>query len=141
MDTVSPEKRSEIMSHIRGENTLLEISLRKYLFSNGFRYRIHVKNLPGRPDIVLPKYKSVIFVHGCFWHQHEGCKIGKIPKTRTQFWNEKFQKNKERDKKNIDDLLKAGWKVLVVWECELLKRNTKKFDEIIQWITSNVNSE
>lgn len=119
MDIWSKEKRSEVMSNIRSKNTSLEIRVRKMLFSQGYRYRLHVKNLPGKPDIVLRKYNSVIFVHGCFWHLHSECRDGTIPKTRTGYWKDKLLRNKERDKEHIRELQKQGWRVLQLWECEI----------------------
>lgn len=121
MDIWTREKRSEVMSNIRSKNTLPEIRVRKILFSSGFRYRLHVKNLPGKPDIVLPKYDVVIFVHGCFWHLHAGCRDGTIPKTRTNYWKDKLLKNKKRDKDHMSELQKQGWSVLILWECEINK--------------------
>lgn len=121
MDIWTQEKRSEVMSKIRAKNTRPEITLRKALFARGFRYRIHDKKLPGKPDIVLPKYKTVIFVNGCFWHGHEECKYFKLPKTRTEWWLEKINKNKLRDKNEKEALEKLGWKVLIVWECSIKK--------------------
>lgn len=107
------------MSQIKGKNTKPEMLVRKFLFSKGFRYLLHVKNLPGKPDIVLPKYKTVIFVHGCFWHGHEGCKYFVVPKTRTEWWLNKINTNKANDQKAIVLLKKAGWKIITPWECEL----------------------
>lgn len=107
------------MSQITGKDTKPEIKVRKYLHSNGFRYRLHVRDLPGKPDLVLPKYKFIIFVHGCFWHVHENCKYFKPPKTNTEFWKEKLYGNKSRDQKHIQELEDLGWNVIVVWECEL----------------------
>jgi len=107
------------MSRIKGKDTKPELLVREFLFANGFRYRLHVKNLPGKPDIVLPKYKTVIFVHGCFWHGHEGCKYFVIPKTRTEWWLNKINKNRELDEENTIKLTEAGWKVITIWECEL----------------------
>ena len=111
------------MKKIRGKNSLQELIVRSYLHKNGFRYRIHDKKLPGKPDIVLRKYKTVIFVNGCFWHQHQGCKRASIPKTNTEFWKEKLDKNVERDHKNIHDLENLGWKVIVIWACEINEKN------------------
>ena len=107
------------MSRIRGKNTKPEMLVRKYLFAHGFRYRLHSKNLPGKPDIVLPKYKTVIFVHGCFWHGHKDCKYFVVPKTRTDWWLNKINANKANDAKKELALKQAGWKVLFVWECQL----------------------
>lgn len=116
---MTPEQRHFCMSHIRGTDTKPEIIVRKYLFSRGYRYRLHVKRLPGRPDIVLKKYHTVIFVNGCFWHGHEGCKYYVIPKTRSDFWKAKIGRNKERDKKDHDELKKMGWDIMTIWECQL----------------------
>lgn len=119
MDNRSKEARSQNMAHIPSKNTKPEDMVRKYLFSHGFRYRKNVASLPGKPDIVLPKYKTVVFVNGCFWHGHEGCKWFVPPKTNTEFWNAKFKYNIERDKRNYSLLSEMGWKVLIVWECEI----------------------
>jgi DNA mismatch endonuclease (patch repair protein) len=124
-DIFSKSKRSEIMSKISGKETKPEIIVRKYLFAKGFRYRKNLKKLPGKPDIVLPKYKTIILIHGCFWHGHEGCKKSVLPTTNTEFWKEKIGKNIERDRFNILELEKQGWKVIVVWQCEL-KNSTVK---------------
>jgi len=107
------------MSRIAGKNTKPEMLVRKFLFANGFRYRLHKKNLPGKPDIVLPKYKTVIFVNGCFWHSHEGCKYYVIPKTRTEWWLNKLSNNKQRDIDNFSKLAVLGWKIITIFECEL----------------------
>lgn len=107
------------MSRIRGKDTSIEILVRKYLFSQGFRYRKNVKTLPGKPDIVLPKYHAVIFVHGCFWHRHPGCKYAYTPKTRVEFWQEKFDKNVQNDSLHREELIAAGWRVFIIWECQL----------------------
>jgi len=118
-DVFSPEKRSEVMRAVKGKDTKTEIALRKALFALGFRYRLNVEDLPGKPDLVFPKYKTVIFVHGCFWHGHR-CKRGKrVPKTNRAYWTEKIARNKARDKKNAAALKKLGWKVITVWECKL----------------------
>ena len=119
-DIFSFQKRSDIMSKIGGKNTKPEILVRKFLFSKGFRYRINVKTLPGKPDIVLPKYKTVIFVNGCFWHGHN-CKKGKLPSSNIDFWRGKISNNKLRDDKNSDLLIKRGWKVIIIWQCEISK--------------------
>jgi DNA mismatch endonuclease (patch repair protein) len=107
------------MSRIRGKDTKPELLVRRFLHSKGFRYRLHSKNLPGKPDIVLPKYKTAIFIHGCFWHGHKNCPYYVVPKTRTEWWLEKINGNVSRDEKAISDLKKMGWKVLTIWECQL----------------------
>ena len=113
------EQRSRNMSAIKSKNTKPEIKVRKVLHSMGYRFRLHSKDLPGSPDIVLPKYKTVIFVHGCFWHRHENCKYASTPKTRQEFWNKKFNENINRDKINQENLSSKGWKIIIVWECEI----------------------
>ncbi|PYF74353.1 very short patch repair endonuclease [Pedobacter nutrimenti] len=118
-DVHSKKIRSYNMSRIKGKNTKPELLVRKFLHSHGFRYRLHVKDLPGKPDIVLPKYKTVIFVHGCFWHGHEGCKYYVVPKTRTEWWLNKINGNISKDLDNKSLLIKSGWKVIEVWECGL----------------------
>ena len=115
-DIVSPAKRSRMMAGIKGKNTKPEILIRQMLHKRGFRFRLHRKDLPGRPDIVLPKYNSVIFVNGCFWHGHEDCKLFRYPKSRTGFWKTKIEGNKRRDKEKLAKL-RPDWRVLVVWEC------------------------
>lgn len=122
------------MSHVRSRDTRPERIIRSILHKSGFRFRIQRKDLPGKPDIVLPKYKTIIFVHGCFWHQHEGCKKALPPKSNVSFWLEKFRKNKERDRKVIRTLQESGWKVIVVWQCEIPK--IKKNPEIIKKLIS-----
>lgn len=120
-DVHSKETRSFNMSRIRGIDTKPEILVRKYLFSKGLRFRTHVKNLPGKPDIVLRKYKTAIFVHGCFWHGHENCKYFVVPKTKTDWWLEKIRVNSRNDTKNSCLLKDQGWKIITIWECELKK--------------------
>lgn len=107
------------MSRIKGKDTSLEVLVRSYLFRKGFRFRKNVKNLPGKPDVVLPKYKTVIFVNGCFWHHHDNCKLAVVPKTRTDFWLSKFERNKLNDIKNQKLLSGMGWSVITLWECDL----------------------
>jgi DNA mismatch endonuclease (patch repair protein) len=126
MDIFSKPKRTQIMSKISGKDTKPEILVRTYLFSKGFRYRKNAKNLPGKPDIVLPKYKAVIFVHGCFWHGHEGCRKSQLPTSNIEFWTEKIDKNKERDQQKIRELEKLGWKVIVIWQCEIKNVSLQK---------------
>ena len=119
------EQRSRNMSAIKSKNTKPEIKVRKILHSMGYRFKLHSKDLPGSPDIVLPKYKTVIFVHGCFWHRHENCKYASTPKTRQEFWEAKFRENINRDKLNQENLSSKGWKIIIVWECEI---KDKDFD-------------
>jgi DNA mismatch endonuclease (patch repair protein) len=118
-DTLSSERRSWNMSRIRGRNTSPELRLRSLLHRAGFRFRVHAKHLPGHPDVVLPKYRTAIFVHGCFWHRHPGCRNATMPSTRREFWQKKFDSNISRDERNRIALEATGWTVLTVWECEL----------------------
>lgn len=118
LDPLTPDERSERMSRVRSNNTKPEMIVRQMIFHLGYRYRVHVKDLPGKPDLVFRKRKKVIFVHGCFWHLHD-CNRYKLPATRTEYWLPKLIQNAERDKKNLDLLINNGWKVLVIWECEL----------------------
>jgi DNA mismatch endonuclease (patch repair protein) len=120
-DVLTKEQRSYNMSRIRSKDTKPEEIVRKYLFSRGLRYRKNDKRYPGHPDIVLPKYHTVVFVHGCFWHRHPGCRYASIPATNSEFWQKKFTRNVERDKEEQSKLREMGWKVLIVWECELKK--------------------
>lgn len=117
-DTLTPLQRSERMSRIRSRHTKPELWVRRMLHARGFRFRLHRADLPGRPDLTLPKYKAVVFVQGCFWHAHH-CQKGRIPSTRPDFWKEKFEKNKRRDARNTRALRASGWRVLSIWECEL----------------------
>ena len=121
VDKLDSAKRSWNMSRIRGKDTKPELAVRKALHAKGFRFRLHVKKLPGKPDIVLPKWRSVVFVHGCFWHRHEGCPDTTTPKTRTEWWQRKFAKNVENDTRKREALKRLGWRVLIVWECEVDK--------------------
>lgn len=125
-DNRTTEQRSYNMSMIRSTNTKPELLVRKYLFSRGFRYRLHSKNLIGKPDIVLPKHMAAVFVHGCFWHGHTNCKFAKVPVSNNSFWVNKIEKNKERDKRNIRYLKKLGWRVFILWECQLVKTKADK---------------
>lgn len=119
MDIVSPEKRSRMMAGIRGKNTKPEMLVRKLVHGMGFRFRLHRKDLPGSPDLVFPRLKRVIFVHGCFWHRHPGCRFGYTPKSNTQFWLDKLEANTRRDALALKALEVLGWDVLIVWECEI----------------------
>lgn len=120
-DTVDRKTRSRMMAGIKGKDTGPEMLVRRFLHKAGFRYRLHDYNLPGCPDLVLPRYRIVIFVNGCFWHRHQGCKLAYLPKTNLDKWQKKFDQNVIRDRNNIDALVKTGWRVIVVWECGLRK--------------------
>lgn len=137
-DVHTPEQRSYNMSRIHGKNTKPEELVRKYLFAQGFRYRKNDARLPGKPDIVLPKYRTVIFVNGCFWHKHEGCKYFVWPKSNTEFWEKKIKSNICRDEQNYQILERQGWNVIVVWECQLKKSVADiTLDELAKKITHN----
>lgn len=125
MDIWDKSKRSTIMAKVGQKNTKPELIVRKFLFSKGLRYRINVKHLPGSPDIVLPKYKTVVFVHGCFWHGHS-CRKGRLPQTNIDFWSTKIRMNKERDDRIITELRQKGWNVLVIWQCEIDNREKQE---------------
>lgn len=137
-DVHSKETRSYNMSKIKGKDTKPEILVRKFLFSQGLRYKLHDKTLPGKPDIVFPKYKAVVFVHGCFWHGHKDCKYFTLPKTRTKWWLEKINRNISRDKTSLADIKKQGWLPIVVWECQLKPdKREKTLNTIIKTIMKN----
>lgn len=142
-DIVSPAVRSRMMAGIRAKNTKPEMVVRRRLHAMGFRYRLHDRKLPGKPDLVLPKYRSVIFVNGCFWHGHE-CANFKWPKTREGFWREKIGRNKVNDAKNSASLLALGWRTLVIWECAIKRqRDTallELFDQCRDWLKSRCDS-
>lgn len=137
-DAMTPEQRSRCMAAIKGKDTKPEMIVRKYLFSRGLRFRVQVRKLPGTPDIVLPKYKTAIFVNGCFWHGHEGCKYFRLPKSNVEFWKEKIERNIERDRGSMRALLDLGWKVIRVWECEL--RNKANREETLNEIYNSITS-
>lgn len=138
-DVHSSETRSYNMSQIRSKNTKPELVVRKYLFAHGFRYSLHRKDLPGKPDIVLPKYKTVIFVHGCFWHGHENCKYFVIPKTKRDWWLNKIGRNKQLDSENIQKLKNDKWKVIVLFECELKKKNVHStMDNVVKQLKNQL---
>lgn len=130
-DVLTPEQRHKNMSHIRGKDTSIEVILRKALFSLGYRYRKNVKELPGKPDLVFTKYRTVIFVNGCFWHRHLGCKYTTMPQTRIEFWQAKFDRTVERDQKNYQELERMGWKVYIVWECQIKHQLNDVIDDIV----------
>jgi DNA mismatch endonuclease (patch repair protein) len=136
MDVHSEEVRRYNMSQIKGKNTKPEILVRKFLFNKGLRYRLHDKRLAGKPDLVFPKYKKVIFIHGCFWHGHEGCRYFVIPKTRTEWWLNKINRNKERDMESLQKLKDEGWEVILVWECELKNNKEEVLNTLYQKITN-----
>lgn len=136
-DKISKEARSRNMSLIQSKDTKPEMLVRKYLFNRGLRYRLHDKRLPGKPDLIFPKYKTAVFVNGCFWHRH-GCKYTTTPKTNTDFWLAKFQKNVNRDIRNYEELEKSGWNVIVVWECDIKKdRREESLSELYEEITDS----
>ena len=139
VDVVDSATRSRMMSGIRGKNTHPEMVVRKFLHKHGFRFRLHSKNLPGRPDIVLSKWMVVIFVHGCFWHRHKGCRYSTMPKSNAARWLEKFEGNVARDKKNQLELVKEGWKVIVLWECGLKAFEAGK--ESLLWLLDFIEFE
>jgi DNA mismatch endonuclease (patch repair protein) len=140
VDVVDAATRSRMMSGIKGRNTKPEILVRSLLHREGFRFRLHVSNLPGRPDVVLPKYKAVIFIHGCFWHGHD-CPLFKLPATRPDFWSEKIRRNQQNDQRAIDTLLADRWRVAVIWECALKGAN-RDLDGLVKglgnWLRSDV---
>lgn len=136
MDKVSPQQRSINMSKVKSKNTKPEKIVRSLLHSLGYRFRLHRKTLPGTPDIVLPKYKAVIFVNGCFWHGHDGCKRATIPDTNKEFWERKISANKARDQKNIFDMEKLGYRCLVIWQCELKDKNLL-IQRLLNFLTPN----
>ncbi|GAB2884805.1 very short patch repair endonuclease [Microvirgula curvata] len=137
-DIVDKATRSRMMSGIRGKDTKPEVLIRRALHSQGFRYRLHDKGLPGKPDLVFPKYKAVVFIHGCFWHGHD-CRYFKVPQTRTAFWQDKINTNRQRDARQLAQLLQAGWRVLVIWECATRKNESLSKDMLIDytanWLT------
>lgn len=135
-DVHTKEVRSYNMSRIRSKNTKPEMAVRKYLFAHGFRYKLHSKDLPGKPDIVLPKYGTVIFVHGCFWHGHEGCKYFVVPKTKTEWWLNKIARNKQLDKEHVKQLKEDKWNVIMLFECKLKK---DKIDSTLKALIKKLN--
>lgn len=143
-DVHNPEVRSYNMSQIKGKNTKPELLVRKFLFANGFRYKLHVKDLPGKPDLVLTKHRIAIFINGCYFHHHEGCKLATTPSNNREFWIGKIEKNVIRDKKNEELLLKLNWTVLQIWECEIEPRKQyslvreKKLEELKKSIFNTI---
>lgn len=142
-DTFSKAERSKIMSAVKSQDTKPEIIVRKYLFAKGFRFRKNVSAMPGKPDIVLPKYRTVVFVHGCFWHGHKGCRHADLPKSNFEYWREKIHKNITRDQKAISELSMAGWTVLIIWECEINKtpKSIKKLDFLYRALVQSIGDK
>jgi DNA mismatch endonuclease (patch repair protein) len=140
MDTVDRQTRSRIMASVGQKNTGAELLLRKALHENGLRYRLHDRSLPGSPDLVFPRFRAVVFVHGCYWHSH-GCYRSAVPKSRNEFWTEKFHANRSRDARNVRLLLEDGWRVFTVWECALNGKTAKPFDAVAKavrtWLESS----
>jgi DNA mismatch endonuclease (patch repair protein) len=139
-DIVDRQTRSRMMSGIKGKNTRPELVIRKALFARGFRYRLHDKNLPGKPDLVFPKYKAVIMIHGCFWHGHD-CHLFKWPSSNTEFWRTKINRNQEVDERNRSKLLDKGWRVLEIWECALKGSKKLEFDILMELVTDWFQSD
>lgn len=139
VDTLTPEERSERMSRVRARDTKPEMKLRRLIHGMGFRYLLHRRDLPGKPDLVFPGRRSIIFMHGCFWHRHEGCGLARLPKSKRAFWSAKLEANKERDQKNISTLEAAGWRVLVIWECQL--RDEGGVREVVKEFLTNYKRE
>ena len=139
-DVHSKEIRSYNMSRIKGTETKPENLVRKYLFSKGFRYRKNVSGLPGKPDVVLRKYKTIVFINGCFWHKHEGCKYFVWPKTNQEFWKNKIETNVLRDNRNYGLLKNDGWHVIVVWECDIKHRFQETMDDLVNEIRNNLQN-
>ncbi|MEM1488250.1 very short patch repair endonuclease [Stenotrophomonas maltophilia] len=139
VDSLTPEQRSAQMSRIRGSNTKLEVLVRKGLHARGLRYRLGGAKLPGRPDIVLPKYRTVVFVHGCFWHGHD-CPLYRLPKTRPEFWADKIGKNRARDQRVTSELEAIGWRVLTVWECSLRGQSEAVQQRVFDQLASDILS-
>lgn len=140
MDTISREQRSRTMSRIRSKNTKPELLVRRFLYANGFRYRVNVRTLPGSPDIVLKKYRTVIFIHGCFWHSHS-CQQGRLPQTNVDFWTRKLTRNKERDSDVREKLRQLGWKTMIVWECQLKPAVCQQTLQEVVYLLNKANLE
>ncbi len=137
VDVMSSAVRSALMSRIRAKNTKPEIMVRRQLWARGFRFRLHGKGLAGKPDLLLPKWRAVVFVHGCFWHRHEGCPLFRLPKTRTEFWDAKLTANRQRDLAAVEELLRLGWRVAVVWECAIRLDPAATTDQLAEWISDH----
>ena len=135
-DVLTPQQRHRCMSHIRSKATKPEMVVRRWLWAHGYRYRLNVKSVPGKPDIVMRKYRTAIFVNGCFWHGHEGCKQFVLPKTNTEFWQDKIERNRTRDTRNYEELMYAGWQVIVLWQCKL---NKQELETTMQQVAVTLN--
>ena len=139
-DIVDQKKRSRMMANIKGKNTKPEMAIRSALHRIGYRFRLHRKDLPGKPDIVLPKHRAVVFVNGCFWHGHF-CHLFRWPKTREEFWREKILSNKERDQRNVSTLIQREWRICIIWECSIRKQSEENLagviGELVEWIESS----
>lgn len=140
VDTLTKQQRSETMSRIRGRDTKPEWVLRCGLHRLGFRYRLDNRHLPGRPDLVFPKYRAAVFVHGCYWHRHPGCKDAGMPGTNVDFWKRKFDENVARDRRKQQQLEDSGWRVMVVWECELVGQTVSTIQQVASWLTNESNA-
>jgi DNA mismatch endonuclease (patch repair protein) len=140
MDIISPERRSALMSRIRGKETGIEVTVRKGLHRLGFRYRLGGAGLPGRPDVVLPKFRSVVFVHGCFWHGHD-CSLFRLPKTRTAFWQAKIDANRERDSRKAEQLRRGGWSVHTIWECQIRNLTTSEVERVVRSLAAEIDRQ
>lgn len=142
MDKLTKEKRSWNMSRVRSKNTKPELIVRSHLHKMGYRFRLHVKQLPGNPDVVLPKYRAVIFVHGCFWHGHNNCRGGEIPKTRSLFWKDKVCENVSRDTMAYTQLSLCGWRIVIIWECALKNKSStyNALNNLSEWMRSELDN-
>lgn len=138
-DTITPQQRSETMRRVKGKDTRPEMKVRRLIHGMGYRYRLHRRDLPGTPDLTFASRRKVIFVHGCFWHRHDGCPLARMPKSKLEFWKPKLEGNKKRDKRNIETLRSSGWQVLVLWECQL-KEMSKLENMIKQFLDGSATS-
>jgi len=141
VDVVDPATRSRMMAGIRGKDTKPEILLRRAMHARGFRYRLHDRRLPGHPDLVFPRYHAAVFVHGCFWHRHEGCRFATTPATRPEFWAEKFEANLARDKRNENGLIETGWRTAIVWECALKRSVGRVAEHLSAWLEDDPSDQ
>ena len=139
-DNLSSEERSRLMARVKRKDTSIEKKVRSYLHGKGYRFRKHVAGLPGTPDVVLPRFKAAIFVHGCFWHGHEGCRKSRLPTTRREFWEEKRRANLERDTRKVNELIERGWRVAIAWQCALETKISfsNSINQLEDWIHSKV---